>query len=597
MSNNTQLETIRHSFSHVLAAAVKELWPAVKLAIGPAIENGFYYDIDFDIADESRIDSESTRISDADLPKIEERMRQLIAKDLKFERSEAEAEKAAAAEKKSGATYKAELIEDLISAGEKKVSYYTVGGFTDLCAGPHVASTGKLNPDGFKLLKLAGAYWRGDEKNKMLTRIYGVAFETAEELAGHLRILEEAEAHDHRKLGKELELFMISDEIGRGLPLWLPKGAFIRKKLEDYMYERERAAGYDYVYTPILTREELYRKSGHLAHYQDSMYSPIDIEGENYYLKPMNCPHHHIMYKNKLVSYRDLPLRLSDSSPIHRFERSGTLTGLIRARCFSQNDAHIYCARTQLKSELISVMKMFAEVYEDFDIKGYWFRLSLPDFSDREKYGDIENKEMWEESARAAREVLKELDLKFEEASGEAAFYGPKIDVQIKNVHGKEDTIATAQVDFYMPEKFDLKFVNQKGEEERPVIIHRAIMGSFDRFFSFLVEQYAGALPLWLSPTQVKILSVGETHVGFCEKLAAEFAAGDIRAEVDKADETVGNKIRKAVNEKVPYMLVVGDKEVDSDKLAVRERGSRDTRQISKEKFIEEIKEKAGRRL
>jgi len=574
---------------------VKELWPKALLSIGPAIENGFYYDIDFDIANGSRIDSESTRISEVDLPKIEERMRELIAKNLKFEKSELKGKEAVAKEKKAGAIYKVELIEDLMKAGEKKVSYYTIGEFTDLCAGPHVKSTGELNPAGFKLHKLAGAYWRGSEKNKMLTRIYGAAFASKAELDEYLKLIEEAEKRDHRKLGKELELFMISEEVGKGLPLWLPKGAFIRKKLEDYMYEKERAAGYSFVYTPILTREELYQKSGHLAHYKDSMYSPINIEGENYYLKPMNCPHHHIMYKNKLMSYRDLPLRFSDSSPIHRYERSGTLTGLIRARCFSQNDAHIYCARTQLKSELIGVMKMFKEVYEDFNIQGYWFRLALPDFADQEKYGDIENKEMWEESAVAARVVLKELDLKFEEATGEAAFYGPKIDVQIKNVHGKEDTIATAQVDFYMPERFDLKFVNSKGEEERPVIIHRAIMGSYDRFFSFLLEQYFGAFPVWLAPVQVKIISVGEAHLDFCKKLAAEFSVEGIRAEVDGADETVGNKIRKAVNEKVPYMIVIGDKEIASPNLSVRDRGSRETREISKEKFIVEIREKISK--
>ncbi len=581
------IETICHSLSHIMAYAVQELYPGTKFGIGPAIENGFYYDFDFG----------DGKIGEDDLIKIEKKMNHIIKQNLKFERSEMDIDEAIAKEKKAGQVYKAELIKDLKIAGEIKVSYYKLGDFFDLCAGPHIGATGKIAKGSFKLTKLAGAYWRGDEKNKMLTRVYGAAFETKAELDEYLKMLEEAEKRDHRKIAKELELFMISEEVGRGLVMYLPKGAFIRKKLEDYMYEKEYKHGYSYVMTPVLAKEEMYKKSGHLAHYHEDMYNPIDIEGENYYLKPMNCPHHHIMYKNSKKSYRDLPLRYADFGMIHRYERSGVLSGLIRARNFSQNDAHIYCAKKQIKEEFINVLKLLDEVYQDFKIKDYWFRLSLPDYNNKEKYGDIENREMWEHSANIAREVMREHEVKFEEVEGEAAFYGPKIDVQIKNVLGKEDTIATIQLDFYMPERFDLTFVNDKGKEERPVIIHRAIMGSFDRFFAFLTEQTAGAFPLWLSPVQVKIISVGAGHIEYCHKLAQEFKEHNIRVEVDDANETVGNKIRKAVKEKIPYVLVIGDKEMGSDKLAVRDRGSDKAREASKDKFIEEIKNKITSKL
>ena len=501
-------------------------------------------------------------------------------------------DKAIVREKNSKQIYKVELLADLKKDGQKKVSYYKLGIFEDLCRGHHIESTGKIAKGSFKLTKIAGAYWRGDEKNKMLTRIYGVAFENKKELDEYLKMMEEAEKRDHRKLGKDLELFMTSEEVGRGLVMYLPKGAFIRKKLEDYMYEKEFKLGYSHVMTPVLAREEMYKKSGHLAHYHEDMYNPIDIDGENYYLKPMNCPHHHIIYKNSKKSYRDLPLRIADFGMIHRYERSGVLSGIIRARNFSQNDAHIYCAKEQIKEEFIKVLELLDDVYKDFNIINYWFRLSLPDYNNKEKYGDIENKKMWEYSAGVAREAMKEHGAKFEEIGGEAAFYGPKIDVQTKNVLGKEDTIATIQIDFYMPERFNLAFTNKKGEEERPVIIHRAIMGSFDRFFAFLIEQTAGAFPVWLSPVQVKIISVGEGHIKYCQKLADEFKEHDIRVEVDSADETVGNKIRKAAQEKTPYILVIGDKEIKSNKMSVRDRGVDKIREIGKDEFVKEIIEK-----
>ncbi|MDO8555260.1 MAG: threonine--tRNA ligase, partial [bacterium] len=381
------IETKRHSLAHLMAMAVAKKHPGVKLGIGPAIENGFYYDFEFPELDHSP--------SEEKLPVLEGFIRELIAKDIKFEKEEISAEEAMKIFREQ--PYKLELIDELAKNGEK-ISIYKAGNFIDLCAGPHVESTKEINPESFKLTKIAGAYWRGSEKNKMLTRIYGVAFETKEELDEYLKKIEEAEKRDHRVLAEKLDLFMISEEVGKGLPLWLPNGAFIRKKLEDYMYEKEFNHGYKYVYTPVLTKKGLYEKSGHLAHYKDDMYNPIDIEGEEYYLKPMNCPHHHMLYKHKPLSYRDLPLRLAEFGLVHRFERSGVLTGLIRARGFTQNDSHIYCKKSQLKDELIEVLKLFGEVYSDFKITDYWFRLSLPDFEKKEKYGDIEDKAMWEES-------------------------------------------------------------------------------------------------------------------------------------------------------------------------------------------------------
>jgi threonyl-tRNA synthetase len=571
------IETIRHSTAHVLAMAVLEIFPDAKFAIGPTIDNGFYYDFDLPRA-----------LTTDDLPLLEEKMKAIIAADLKFERAEISAAEARNNFKKLDQPYKLELIADLEKLGEQ-ISTYQSGSFIDLCAGPHVSSSKEIKPDAFKLTKIAGAYWRGDEKNKMLTRVYGVAFANKNELADYLKMMEDAEKRDHRKLGKELELFMISEDVGKGLPLWLPNGAFIRHQLEEYMYKKEYALGYKYVYTPILTHKKLYETSGHLAHYHEDMYSPIDIEGEEYYLRPMNCPHHHMIFNHKPTSYKDLPLRLAEFGLIHRFERSGVLTGLIRARCFTQNDSHIYCRRDQLEDELLGVLKLFKEVYGEFGITDFWFRLSLPDFNNKEKYGDLDKKEIWEAGAEAARQTLNKLGLKYVESEGEASFYGPKIDVQIKNAMGKEDTIATAQIDFYSASRFNLEFTNDQGAKEPVVIIHRAIMGSFDRFFAFLIEHYAGAFPVWLSPVQVKIVSVGEKHIDYCKKLAGELSSHDIRVEVDDSNETVGNKIRKTTAEKVPYALVIGDKEVGSDKLNVRDRGSRETREISKEDFIAEI--------
>ncbi len=586
------LEILRHSTSHVLAAAVLDMFPEAKFGIGPAIENGFYYDFDL-----------PRTLIPEDLPLLEEKMRAIIKKDHPFEKQETDAEKAKDLFKKAKQNYKIELIQDITKekplppppltkgrAGVGSVSIYKTGNFVDLCVGPHIESTNKIKPDAFKLTKISGAYWKGSEKNKMLQRIYGTVFETKKDLNEYLRLLEEAEKRDHRKIGKDLDLFMTSEEVGRGLVMYLPNGAFIRKKLEDYMYEKEFKYGYKFVMTPVLAKEEMYKKSGHLAHYREDMYNPIDIEEENYFLKPMNCPHHHIMYKHSLKSYRDLPWRLADFGMIHRYERSGVLTGLIRARNFSQNDAHIYCSKEQIETEFINVLKLFDEVYEDFKITDYWFRLSLPDYKNKEKYGDLKNKEMWEYSAEIARKAMRKHKAKFVELEGEAAFYGPKIDVQIKNVLGKEETIATIQVDFYMPERFGLVFINKQGQEERPIIIHRAIMGSFDRFMAFLLEKTAGALPLWLSPIQVEIIPVSEKFNSYAKEISQQLRENNIRNSVDDANETLGKKIREAQNKKINYMLIVGEKEQKANTVAVRERTKGDQGAMKINEFIEKIK-------
>ncbi len=620
------IEVVRHSTAHLAAAAILELFPETKFGIGPVIENGFYYDFDF---------PEGVTIEPETLKKIEEKMREMVKKNLPLERKEVSLDEAIKIFQDLKQDYKVELLEDLkkfgttnageiwggekiltssghklfserspdanigVSSAESKgaggVTIYTVGKFVDLCRGPHIASTKDLGV--FNLQKIAGAYWRGSEKNKMLTRIYGLAFGSEKELNAHLKLLEEAEKRDHRVLGEALEFFTISEKVGKGLPLWMPKGAFVRRQIEDYMYKKLDENGYQHVCTPHITKKALYEMSGHLAHYKEDMYSPIDIEGEEYYLKPMNCPHHHMIYKSRTRSYRELPLRLGEYGTVYRFERSGVLTGLIRTRCFTQEDAHIYCAPKGLKDEFKNVLKIFKEVYEDFKISDYYFRLALPDFSKKEKYGDIEKRELWEESAGQIRRAMKEFGAKYVEVEGEAAFYGPKIDAQIKNVLGKEDSIATVQVDFYMPERFDLTYTDEKGKEKRPMVIHRAILGSFERFFAFLLERTAGALPAWLAPVQVKLIPVGNAHVGPSEKLAATMAEQGLRCEIDSANETVGYKIRKAEKEKVPYMLVIGDKEAKGKKLTVRARGQKDTEEMTVKKFVERVKKDIEKKL
>ena len=577
------LDKIRHSLAHILAGVIKQKYPEAKLGIGPAIDNGFYYDFDF---------AEGRAPIQEDFAELEKEMRKLIAAKHSFIKEEISANEAK--ELFNNEPYKLELISELAQGGEN-ISIYRNGSFVDLCAGPHVSSTAEINPAAFKLDRLAGAYWKGSEKNKMLTRIYGLAFGSKNELEEYQKIMGEAEKRDHRKLGKELELFMISEEVGKGLPLWLPNGAFIRKKLEDYMYEKEYNQGYKYVYTPVLTNKKLYETSGHLTHFREDMYNPIMIENEEYYLKPMNCPHHHMIYRNKPLSYRDLPLRLAEFGLIHRFERSGVLTGLIRARCFTQNDSHIYCARQDLKKELLGVLDLFQEVYADFHIKDFWFRLSLPDFNNTEKYGDIKNKKMWDEATQAAREALEEFSGKYAEGEGEATFYGPKIDVQVKNVLGKEDTIGTAQVDFYSAGKFNLVFTNQQGQDEHPVIIHRAIMGSFDRFFAFLVEQTSGNFPVWLASVQVKILPISEKFKDYAGGVFKKLKQEGIRVELDESDESLGKKIRNAKIQKIPYLIVVGEKEMAANQITIENRGG-GSEKTDVDSFISRVKKEVTER-
>ena len=588
-------EVMRHSLSHIMAAAVKQLWPEVKFAIGPSIENGFYYDLDFG----------SEKIGPEDLPKIEKKMKEIIEQDIPFEESKLSIEEAL--EKEKGQEYKQELIKELSDQGEKKVSYYKLGDFEDLCRGPHLGSTGEVDPDVFKLTKLAGAYWRGDEKNQMLTRIYGVAFSNKQELADYLQMLEEAEKRDHRKLGKELELFLIDPMVGIGLPMWQPKGAMLWRIMEDFWYREHLKGGYELVRTPHIGSRKLWETSGHWGFFQESMYPPLEISRsleeveqgkevdikEEFLLKPMNCPFHVVIYKSKLRSYRELPIRWAESATVYRYEKSGELSGLTRARGFTQDDAHIICTKEQAEEELGRVLDFIIFIFKSFGFDDYKVYLSTRGEEKEKCAGDDKG---WEFTEKVLEKVAREKGLDIAKDIGGAAFYGPKIDFKIKDCLGREWQCSTLQYDFNLPEKFDMTYIDQEGKKQRPYMLHRALFGSFERFIGVLIEHYSGAFPVWLSPVQVKIVSVGEKHIQYCQKLKDEFNQEEIRVEVDDSDETVGNKIRKAVAEKSPYILVIGDKEISSDKLAVRDRGQRETREISQEDFIQEIKAKVKNR-
>ena len=592
MPNEINLEAKRHSLAHLLAAAVKEIWPSAKLAIGPTIENGFYYDIDFG----------ATKINDTNLKEIEKKMTHLLKQNLPFERNELPVNEGIKKAEQAGEIYKAELIRDLKAQGEKTVSYYTVGQFTDLCRGPHVANTNQIKPDSFRLDKVAGAYWRGDEKNKMLTRIYGLAYETKEELADYLKIMVEAEKRDHRKLGKELDLFHIDEVVGLGLPLWHPKGARLWRAIEDFWHKAHEEAGYDLVRTPHIGNKALWETSGHWGFYNDSMYPPLEVgqslaanqnkeavkESEIYLLKPMNCPFHVRIYKNDLHSYRELPLRWAECGTVYRFEKKGELSGLTRVRGFTQDDAHIICRPDQVEKELGRVVDFILSIYKSFGFKleNIHVYLSVRD-SQNDKYAGSDAG--WDFTEQVLEKIAQAKKLTYQKDIGGAVFYGPKLDFKIKDALGREWQCSTLQFDFNLPERFDMTFTNSQGEKERPYMLHRALFGSFERFIGLLIEHYAGAFPVWLSPVQIKIISVAETHIPACEKLAHEFKAAGIRVEIDKADETVGNKIRKAAGEKVPYMLVIGDKEASSPTLAVRDRGALAPRAIAKNDFIAEV--------
>jgi threonyl-tRNA synthetase len=579
------LSLMRHTLAHVMAQATIDYFVSkgfkrgdVRMGVGPVIENGFYYDFDV-----------PQTLTPEDLEAIEKRMREIVNAKLPLRKYVLPRDEALQRYKDIGDPYKVELIQDL-PEGETLTFYEQGGaeGFTDLCRGPHVPNTGDIPPH-FKLTSVAGAYWRGDSTRAMLQRIYGVAFKSKEELEHYLWQQEEAKRRDHRKLGRELDLFAFADEVGQGLPLWLPKGAFIRKKLEDYMYEKEQEHGYEYVISPHIAKENLYYRSGHLPYYSDGMYAPIEIEGENYYLKPMNCPHHHMIYAARPKSYRDLPARYAEFGTLYRFELSGALSGLARVRGFTQNDAHIYCAKSQVKEEFIKVIELFYKVYEDFGIKDYWFRLSLPDFEKNpEKFG--EPGPQWDESIAAIRAALEETGASYVDGVGEATFYGPKLDVQIRSVLGKEESIATNQLDFIVPGRFNLEFTNDKGEKETPVVIHRAIMGSFDRFFAFYLEHTAGDFPLWLSPVQAMLVPISDRHNEYAQKVAAEMKQHKLRVEIDDRSERMNAKIRDAELQKIPLILVMGDKEAQAKAVNLRERHVKEQRTLPVNELITEMK-------
>ena len=572
------LQAMRHSAEHVLTMAMLSIYPGLKPAMGPATDEGFY--LDFDL---------NGKIQEKDFPKIEKKMREIVLNDYPITHQELSTRQA----RKLFANnpYKLEWIDEIEKRGEK-VSVYTISNpktensFADLCSGPHIESTGKIGP--FKLLSIAGAYWHGDEKNKMLTRIYGTAFNTQEELDHYLWQREEAEKRNHRKLGAELELFAIYPEVGQGLPVWLPNGFVVRRELEDYMLREERKLDYKHAITPVLSNEFLFQTSGHLGFYKDSMYPPIVADEEKLYLKPMSCPGAMMIFKSKPRSYRDLPYKLGEFGLVYRYEKSGELQGLQRVRGFTQNDAHIFFREDQTSQQLTEVINLFKKFYKDLGFTKYWMRLSLSDPNDK-KY-DIAPREKWLKAENSLRKVLKENGLEFKEAVGEAAFYGPKIDIQAVNVFGKEDTISTIQYDFNFPKRFELEYIDIDGKPKQPYAIHRALIGSFERFFAFLIEHYGGAFPVWLAPVQIAILPIAERHLSYANSVKVLLQNEEIRVELDNRQETLQAKIRDAQIKKVPYMLIVGDKEQEAGTVAVRLRNGTNLGAIKLSEFTAQVK-------
>ncbi|MFC1780358.1 threonine--tRNA ligase [Patescibacteria group bacterium] len=569
-----EIEKMRHSFSHVLAHAVMKIFPEAKLGIGPAIENGFYYDFDL-----------PRKLTPEDLPKIEKEMRKIIADELPFQQVVVSRDEAMDMLHQQGQLYKTELLNEI---PDDEVCFYRTGEeFMDMCRGPHIEHAGKLGA--FKLMSIAGAYWRGDEKRPQMQRIYGVAFKTEAELKKYLENLKELKNRDHRKLGKELELFLVDETCGQGLVMWLPKGAIIRKVMEDYEYKERVKLGYKPVYSPHIGSIKLFKESGHWQHYRDSMYAPLKIDKEKYLLKPMNCPFHAKMYSRKIRSYKELPIKYAEYGTVYRYEKSGELSGLSRVRGFTQDDAHIYFSEDQTKDLVKETIQATINLITAYGFDNYRIRLSLWDPQNKDKFIDKPN--LWKKAERQLAEALKEMEINFEEAEGEAAFYGPKVDFLVKDALGREEQCGTVQLDFNVPERFKLTYVDKSGKEQTPVMIHWAPLGSFERFFSRLVEHYGGAFPLWLSPIQARIIPISEKFKNYAELVKEKLDENDFRTDIDLKDETLQAKIRDAEVERIPYMLVVGKKEQTNKAVAVRPRSGPDLGMMKLEEFVERMKE------
>ena len=580
IKENERLQRLNHSGAHLLAQAVKHLYPNAKFWVGPVIEEGFYYDIDLG----------NVTLTEEDLPKIEKEMKKIVKDGKNIIRHELTRQEALEMFKNDD--YKIDLIERMPE--DEVITCYSQGDFTDLCRGPHVESTKELKH--FKLLKVSGAYYKGDSKNKMLQRIYGICFDTEEELQKHLEFLEDCKQRDHRKLGKDLGIFMFSELVGKGLPMWLPNGFTVRQNLVNYIMNKEISLGYKHVMTPSLGNVDLYKTSGHWDHYKEDMFPAMELDDEAYVLRPMNCPHHMMMFKNSLHSYRDLPVRIAEIANDFRYEASGAVCGIERTRAFTQNDSHIFCRLDQIKDEFQGVVKLILDVYKDFGFNDYEFRLSLRDKNDKEKYFD--NDEMWDKAENELRKVLTELNIPFYEAEGEAAFYGPKLDVQVKSAIGHDVTLSTCQLDFLLPERFELTYIDEEGKKVRPVVIHRAILGSLDRFIAFLLEETKGALPLWLAPVQVNIIPVSSEHqLDYAYEVKEILEKSGIRVEVDARNEKLGYRMRESQTKKIPYTLVLGDNEKENKTVTYRKHGSSDKETLSiddfKELVLTQIEEKA----
>ena len=580
IKEDEKLSILNHSCAHLMAQAVKHLYPDAKFWVGPVIEDGFYYDID--LGDKT--------LTDEDLPKIEKEMKKIAKDGKRIVRHEISKEEALEMFKDD--PYKIDLIERM-DPNDTVISCYTQGDFTDLCRGPHVDTVKKLKH--FKLLKHSGAYWKGDAKNKMLQRIYGICFETEEDLKKHIEELEDAKERDHRKIGKELELFMSDDLVGKGLPMFLPNGYVIWQELEDYIKDKERKLGYQHVMTPCVGTVDLYKTSGHWDHYKENMFPAMEVDGEAFVLRPMNCPHHMMIYSNKLHSYKDLPIRIGEIAHDFRYEASGALKGIERGRHFCQNDAHLFVTPEQIKSEFKNVVDLIFDVYKDFNITNYRCVLSLRDPEDKEKYHPDD--EMWDKAENELREVLNDLGIEYTEEIGEAAFYGPKLDVNVKPAVGNEITLSTCQLDFCLPAKFDLKYIDKNGEKQTPVVLHRAILGSLDRFIAYILEETKGNLPTWLAPVQVSVIPVNNNyHLEYANEVYNTLKDKNVRVELDDREEKLSYKMREAQTKKIPIILILGDKEKDGNLISYRRHGSNKTYSVDKDMFVElllnEIKDK-----